>query len=75
MATDTFNIKVHEDGEHKVYELDGKRIVVKVGTTDEEVQKIFDDAQAFNNMKRQLRLRKKNGTGTILRSVRLHGER
>jgi len=75
MATDTFNIKVHEDGEHKVYELDGKRIVVKAGTTDEEVQKIFDDAQAFNNMKRQLRLRKKNGTGTILRSVRLHGER
>ncbi len=75
MATDTFNIKVHEDGEHKVYELDGKRIVVKAGTTDEEVQKIFDDAQAFNNMKRQLRLRKKNGTGTILRSVRLHGDR
>ena len=75
MATDTFNIKVHEDGEHKVYELDGKRIVVKAGPTDEEVQKIFDDAQAFNHLKRQLRLRKKNGTGTILRSVRLHGER
>ena len=75
MATDTFNIKVHEDGEHKVYELDGKRIVVKAGTPDEEVQKLFDDAQKFNHLKRQLRLRKKNGTGTILRSVRLHGER
>ena len=75
MATDTFNIKVHEDGEHKVYEQAGKRIVVKAGTSDEEVQKIFDDSVAFNHMKRQLRLRKKNGTGTILRSVRLHGER
>ena len=75
MATDTFNIKVQEDGEHRVYEQDGKRIVVKVGTSDEEVQKLFDDAQVFTHMKRQLRLRKKNGTGTILRSVRLHGER
>ena len=51
MATDTFNIKVQEDGKHKVYELDGKRIVVKAGTSDEEVQKLFDDAQKFNHLK------------------------
>ena len=75
LATDTFNIKVHEDGEHRVYELDGKRIVVKVGTSDEEVQKLFDDAQPFNHLRRQIRLIKKNGTGTILRSIRTHGER
>ena len=75
MATDTFNIKVHEDGEHKVYEQDGKRIVVKAGTSDEEVQKIFEDAKPFNHLRRQIRLRKKNGIGTILRSIRVHGER
>ena len=60
MATDTFNIKVHEDGEHKVYEQDGKRIVVKAGTSDEEVQKIFEDAKPFNHLRRQIKLHKKN---------------
>jgi hypothetical protein len=70
MATDTFNIKVHEDGEHRVYELDGKRIVVKTGTSDEEVQRLFDEAEPFNHLRRQIKLHKKNAVGTILRSIK-----
>ena len=64
-----------EDDGKRAYELDGMRAVFPSSRTDEERQAWFQKAKVDLHLRRNLRMIKKNGSQSLLRSYRTHGAR
>jgi len=64
-----------EDDGKRAYELDGMRAVFPSSWTDEQRQEWFQKAKVDLHLRRNLRMIKKNGSQSLLRSYRNHGAR
>ena len=64
-----------EDDGKRAYEIDGMRASISSSWTDEQRQEWFQKAKVDLHLRRNLRMIKKNGSQSLLRSYRTHGAR